>query len=478
MPSNINWGSLQPVPMPSVGGSVGSSSSSSPPAPNQTLAGGFLSGLAQGTDLSNSIDANNRAEAQNKRLEALAPSELAKSQNEATTSGVQARAAVQAEQDAATIREKAKVSEQAVFDAYDAQGKPEKKYEILKAKEDLKKVTADIANVNAETAIKGPAAQAGVAISLMQASEEAERSFQAAEKVKPGAGLASGQRTWDIMLSQLPENTREHLKPKKTGDTDFTQFNRDTYVSFHGIGMEAYAKQKEADEKKNLPDKVKTSKEIARLQNLPNPTPEETSTLKNLTAQADQETSMGRALNKSDATAANVQADTRQTMASFKDTLADTRKQLEKVPDALLGPVASLTKLAKLNPDVQVLSSLQNALTLQAKSIYGLNGGTQGFTDAEREFLSEVTGNLAKSKQPLRNIMDGLEKLSAKVEHRAWKRESGIRKRDKASYDSWLEANPEPKLTSTSAPRANEASTASTITPEMARAELARRQGK
>jgi len=148
------------------------------------------------------------------------------------------------------------------------------------------------------------------------------------------------------------------------------------------------------------------------------------------------------ALGSKDAEAAKVARDNRDSMDTFHTTVQSAKKELSSVPEYSVGPAANFLKIPKWNAQAQILKSSLNSLALQAKDIYKLGGG-QGFTDADRDFLTEVVGNTAMDKYPLSKILDKMDDLAAKSKYQSWKREDEIMQ-NSDKYSQWKKNNPEP----------------------------------
>lgn len=161
-------------------------------------------------------------------------------------------------------------------------------------------------------------------------------------------------------------------------------------------------------------------------------------------APTESKNSLNANLNKQDALIAKDASDVRYNMGMFKTTVSDAKGALEKVPSAALGPIANLKNLNSADPNVQVLRSSLNALALQAKELYKLGSG-QGFTDADRDFLTMIVGNPGQYKGSIKTILNKMDELSDRVITQNWNRENGIRKRSGGDdYKQWLESNPKP----------------------------------
>ena len=149
-------------------------------------------------------------------------------------------------------------------------------------------------------------------------------------------------------------------------------------------------------------------------------------------------------LAKQDAKAAGDASTLRGNMETMHVDAQDVLKQLPNVPEVAVGPIQKGMGLDKLSPEAQKIVGPLNAMALQLKEYYKLGSG-QGFTDADRDFLTEIAGNTGFYKYPLQTIVERMDKIAGSARYNAWKKENGIRKRDSAeNYQSWLESNPEP----------------------------------
>ncbi len=322
-----------------------------------------------------------------------------------------------------------------------------------------------------------------------------------AEEQTKGAGLdnytkaiqAAGQVVHAAMGGKTPEMQQKiysygmSLLPEKTRALFPKQYDENTAVAVHTLAMDNLATNAEIEQaKKGPPGTVKLQDEVDRLtQNIETNKAKgvDTSRLEQRKAELQKQVdASGRGtsanpldteLAKTDAGLVKDAAELRTNMETFHVDAQAALKQIPNVPTFALGPIAKGIKLDKLNPEAQKLISPLNAMALQLKEYYKLGSG-QGFTDADRDFLTEIAGNTGYYKYSLPTIVKRMDSIAGAARYNAWKKEAGIRKRS-STYDAWLAENPEPAKTwenTSSQPVTN-----NQITPEMARAELARRRG-
>lgn len=92
-----------------------------------------------------------------------------------------------------------------------------------------------------------------------------------------------------------------------------------------------------------------------------------------------------------------------------KEAIRMGRDQLSRIPREKLGPIGGRWNSFINDPEVSDLRSSTNLLTLQAKNM--LKFPSNNFSDADRNFLSEIAGGVAFEKEGLESIlnkMDGL----------------------------------------------------------------------
>lgn len=136
---------------------------------------------------------------------------------------------------------------------------------------------------------------------------------------------------------------------------------------------------------------------------------------------------------------------TRQTMPLMRMDIQYALKQLPNVSDFSVGPIPKALGLDKLSPQAQKLIQPLNGIALQLKEYYKLGSG-QGFTDKDRDFLTEIAGNTGFYKYPLQDILSRLNNISVAAEYNAWGKEEEVRAGgNKNDYQRWLARNPKPQ---------------------------------
>lgn len=148
------------------------------------------------------------------------------------------------------------------------------------------------------------------------------------------------------------------------------------------------------------------------------------------------------ALAQNDAKQAGEATTLRTNMETLHTNAQTVLQKLPSVPDFALGPISKKLKIDKLSPEAQQIISPLNAMAFQLKEYYKLGSG-QGFTDADRDFLTEIAGNTGYYKYPLKEIVTRMDKLAATARYNSWKKENNIRK-NSSTYQQWLQDNPEP----------------------------------
>lgn len=154
-------------------------------------------------------------------------------------------------------------------------------------------------------------------------------------------------------------------------------------------------------------------------------------------------TNFDKELDKTNASIYKETSDNTDTLHTFLQSVNVARNDLSKVSEYQLGPVKGA--LAKLtNPQVQSLESSLNSLALQAKEIYKLGSG-QGFTDADRDFLVQITGGIGNYKGTLEQLMNKSESLAQHGLVANWLKQNDIMKKS-STYQDWLSSNPVPEV--------------------------------
>lgn len=138
-------------------------------------------------------------------------------------------------------------------------------------------------------------------------------------------------------------------------------------------------------------------------------------------------------------------AEVGQKMTVMQSSLTDAQKQVADLPEGFTGPITGLwNKYTK--PQAQILESTLNSITLQAKDLYNLGSG-QGFSDADREFLKEISGGLKNYKGSLGAILEHMQKLTSQVSNNSWLTQNDfIQNTSPKRYEQWKAQNPEPSV--------------------------------
>jgi hypothetical protein len=97
-----------------------------------------------------------------------------------------------------------------------------------------------------------------------------------------------------------------------------------------------------------------------------------------------------------------------QELSAFKESVSQFRDAIGKTD--MMGPVAGRYGDLVADPGRTDLVSAQNALTLRAKTLLGMPSAN--FSDADRDFLTQIAGGKYGSKDGLGRVADRLEKLA------------------------------------------------------------------
>lgn len=446
----MNWNLLQGI-QPGQGAIA-----SAPAAPGgggggaDSLAGGISAGLSQGTSMAASRQ-NMAAQQQqmefNKQMNPMKIQEaqqtldynsqmnpLKVQQGQQTVEGgaIDLQEKKQKQIDAQTLRAAAAQGEQQWLDAK-MQQDPEAAQKYNLAKADVAARIAATAGINEDTKGKG----------LDNASKISNIQGQIYNAALGSTDPAMREKIYQAGKATLPKDLQTSMP---------AQFDEGTAVATLTLAKQNMADWLEKNQGKNMSSAQKDDQRQIALQNKVN------SGTANANDKAELDMIQGRRaaiekrgqptnpldseLAKTDSKQASDAQTSRESMKTFHDDVNSAREILTKVPDAALGPAVNITKLNKLNPEIQKLQSTLNGLALQAKELYKLGSG-QGFTDADRDFLTEVVGNTAINKRPLGEILDRMDDLAGKAHYNSWKKESNVRKKA-SGYDQWLQDNPEP----------------------------------
>ncbi len=417
-----NFGLLQQIAPPQVVGQL-------PVQPNPVDQGaqGIMQGLLQGQQMK----ANNQ---------------------DIQMNDLKLQQAQQAVQDSNTLRAAAKQGEQQYINAQ-MQMNPEAAQDYLFKKAQVKNALATAYKTNQE----------GTAVGLSNYSTALQIQAQLANAALSGKTPQQQQQIWSHGYQLLPSQTQK-VVPK--------QFDQQTAVATIVLAKENMADFMAKQEAKRGP-----SKDVQTLDELQNQRDTLESNIKQLKAQGKDTSNLQRRLDetqnllntkvqnkqtidntqgqygaefaKQDAQIAGSLATNRPKFTNLATKMDNIKQLVQEISPDKLGPVVDFTKLNQLDPKVQELRADLNDLALQVKDpVYNLGGG-QGFTDSDRQFLTQIVGSTAIKKDALLNILNKNSEQYKKQAVQQWEQESSIRKRG-PNYDEWLKDNPKPTFDSKS----------------------------
>lgn len=132
---------------------------------------------------------------------------------------------------------------------------------------------------------------------------------------------------------------------------------------------------------------------------------------------------------------------------SFLEFNSIAQDQLKFVPDHALGPVASFMKLDNLIPEAQRLQSTLSSMTILAKNLVGLTGGSQGMTEGEWKMVKSMAGGTFQNKDTLKSVLETMRSVAKKIALREWNNVNNAAKQiNKEYYQGWLANNPKPTM--------------------------------
>jgi len=132
-------------------------------------------------------------------------------------------------------------------------------------------------------------------------------------------------------------------------------------------------------------------------------------------------------------------------LVTLKDAnrdLQDTYNELMRTPEDLLGPVDGILS-HYTSKQAQILEGKLNNVTLALKN--QLNLGSQGFTDSDRKFLTEVSGSLKNYKGSTKELLSYLINANRNAQASQWLLQDKYMKQS-ANYDNWKQNNPAPMV--------------------------------
>lgn len=280
---------------------------------------------------------------------------------------------------------------------------------------------------------------------------------QVARTAMTGVNPEMQQKIWSTGISQLPKSIQMTVPP---------QYDQAQAMVYSRLAHESAATQTSKNLEASGTDTIKNATALRIIQQRvagqvqagmkPDPADVEmqnalkaqlikdTTPAKTAKGENDSSALYDKAISGQDAITMKSAAESRQTFTQFQSGVQQAQQELKGVPGYALGPAANLTKLPKYNSQVQILKSTLNSLALQAKEIYKLGSG-QGFTDADRDFLTEVVGNTAMNKYSIEQILTKMGRIAGLANKASWKTENDIRSNgSKDVYENWKSRNPEP----------------------------------
>jgi hypothetical protein len=446
--AGINWQQLSPIQAPQV---VAQLPVNNAPSNVDSLASGIMGGLAQGQQIAASRQ--NMAESQ-QRMEQdkqLFPSQLETSQNAASKSRMEVAAGMRTE---------------AGIAAYQANSDKNRE-EALKAMEQADPVGAIKMSQDLET-LKFNQAQAAKAMTEnkkaqlellpeMQVTASDLVSMSVHRATKPGP---DGQPVTDWnMANQIYQQALEPVRKNQPDTLSMfpEKLEPTTALNTIYIGQQAQA----AIARKNLgKDKTAPSDTTKRIQEINDTrvaagkdplSAEETLDVQNKALSKSVEPSQKMVNNPYDTADAKsgganmTKIDERSVAYDQTDmAIAGAQKALEKTPGALLNPITGLLGLAKLDKNAQVLVSNLNRLTLLAKTQY--NMGSQGFTDADREFVKAINGDVSNYKGTLKELLEQTKSFTEHARQQDWLQKYEFKKKTSDGGEGFLKDHPEPMV--------------------------------
>lgn len=418
---------------PQVGGVV----ATIPQRPNglDQLAGGLIEGAKAGTDIANANSQMAQRDQEMQQSKQLFPLKQQAAQQEVASGAIDLSEKQAAQSQAQKIRDTAFKSSDDYFQKL-LQIDPVKAYAFKKGTTDIENTLADVALKQANTKKEAQNVVGATSIALANIADSAHQ----ADASKPG----SGAQVYKMLFSQLEPGTQKNLTEVGLGE-----WNDNTNVILHIQGQKAAADAAEANAKKGASSQVKTASEMARIklaQQAGTATEQDNQTLAQL--EADKKASNARgnptdiAIGQADAENLKKIQAANKAIPRTLEAVNNAEAELTKIPGQLLNPLMGATGLSRLSPNVQVLVSNLNKLTLANKESF--NMGSQGFTDADRKFVSDITGNLSNYKGTLKELLAQSKSVAQHMAIEGWINESEIQQKSSDQGQQWMKNNPEP----------------------------------
>lgn len=421
-----------------MGGVVGSIPANNQPSGIDSLAKGLMSGLSEGANVAQSMQATAHDKQKMQFEKDLQPSVLQEQQGK----GVEAEA--KGEQALLKLQADRKIAEAANLGF-------KEQLEIIR-KNDLllySKINAEQSLAN-ERQAKAAEHLATAGTKMVDykyniSSTEGEMASQqiAAEQQQPGAG----QKVLDMQLQNIPDGLRKQYNQK---------FDMGTALALVKNGQEAqitYLKQQEAKATKEVSPELRRATEFAKLENNPNRTPDEETIYRELKEEraannqknvvsGPLDTELGKQNAKVVSDASTKYADTQ----NIRNGLAETKRKLKDVPEYVMNPAMGWTGLQKLNPEFQKYNQTVQNTTLAIKdALYKLGGG-QGFSNKDAERLEDIArGGIGAYKGTAEEAIDFLDRMLTASQGIEYVKMDKIMKQS-SQYEQWKQSNPEPEV--------------------------------
>ena len=227
-------------------------------------------------------------------------------------------------------------------------------------------------------------------------------------------------------------------------------FDQNTAIAFQVMGAGAHARLLDAQASKAQPsDTAKRIAETNALRQQAGQAPLSPQEQANISQEALTNSVKSKIPNATDTAIAAADTAKLKTIQERKDTYTQTeaavvgaKESLVNTPGMLLNPVADFVGLAKTNPNAQALIANLNRLTLLAKTQF--NMGSQGFTDADREFVKSMVGGVGNYKGTLNQLLDQAQSFATRMKQQDWLQEYNIQKKGSDGGQQFIADNPEP----------------------------------
>jgi hypothetical protein len=117
-----------------------------------------------------------------------------------------------------------------------------------------------------------------------------------------------------------------------------------------------------------------------------------------------------KARNESNLKSQETQQENTKLLTDLKKSIVTARQALNEVPKSQLGPLGSRYASMTNKPEFANFRGAQNTIALQAKTLLGLPSAN--FSDADRDFLTEIAGGKYGEREGFSKALTRLEKLA------------------------------------------------------------------